>query len=212
MIMDFLILALFATSVLFSMRKGFAMTLAGFLKGLFSVVIAWLLCDDLSRLLLKLPFVHELAAERLRLGISARWESSAVFNMLPTLFTEGSNSIADELINEGVTKLSWLLLTIVSFLVILLLVKAAARLLERSFSHRFRGGFIGFSDRFFGLLLGCVVGAFNVLLALALLLPLAGLLLPSLSSALPGWFEGSFFARDIYDNNLLLILLRDFMA
>ncbi len=211
MIMDFLILALFAASVLFSMRKGFAMTLAGFLRGLFSVVVAWLLCDDLSRLLLKLPFVHELAAERLRLGISARWEGSAVFNMLPTLFTERS-SIADELVNEGVTKLAWLLLTIVSFLVILLLVRAAARLLERSFSHRFQGGFIGFSDRFFGLLLGCVVGAFNVLLALALLLPLAGLLFPSLSAALPGWFEGSFFARDIYDNNLLLILLRDFMA
>lgn len=212
MIMDLFVLTIFALTIFFSMRRGFALTLAGFMKGALAVIVAWLFCDDLSRLLLKLPTLHDFAAGRIQEGLAAKWESSAVYNMLPALFTEGENSISDTLINEGVTKLSWLFFTIISFLLILAAIRIAAAFLERGLSHKARGGFIGFSDKLLGLLLGSVVGVFNIMLILALILPAAGLFVPSLSESIPAWFESSLFAKDIYDNNLLLILVRDFMA
>ena len=87
MIMDLFVLTIFALTIFFSMRRGFALTLAGFMKGALAVIVAWLFCDDLSRLLLKLPTLHDFAAERIQEGLTAKWESSAVYNMLPALFT-----------------------------------------------------------------------------------------------------------------------------
>lgn len=211
MIADLLVLAVFALSLFFSMCRGFAATLAGFMKGIAAVIIAWLFCDDLSKILLDIPVLHDFAVGRISAGLSARWESSVVYNALPKLFTEGENSITDALINEGVTKLSLLFFTILSFFIILLAIRLIARMLEKVLSHRHCGGFVGFSDKMLGILLGIIVGAFNVLLVLALLLPLVGIFVPSLSENLPSWFESSLYAKDIYDNNLLLILLRDFL-
>lgn len=212
MIMDLFVLMIFALSIFFAIRRGFAMTLAGFMKGALAVIVAWLLCDDLSRLLLKIPLLHDFAAGRIQEGVTAKWESSSVYNLLPALFTEGENSISDVLVSEGVTKLLWLFFTIIGFLIILITIRIVASFLERRFSHKRRGGFIGFSDKLLGLLLGSVIGIFNIMLVLALILPAAGLLAPSLSESIPTWFESSLFAKDIYDNNLLLILIRDFMA
>lgn len=212
MIMDLFVLMIFALSIFFSIRRGFAMTLAGFMKGALAVIAAWLLCDDLSRLLLRIPPLHDFAAGRIQEGVTAKWESSSIYNLLPSLFTEGENNISDVLVNEGVTKLLWLFFTIIGFLIILITIRIVASFLERRFSHKGRGGFIGFSDKLLGLLLGSVVGIFNIMLVLALILPAAGLLVPSLSESIPAWFESSLFAKDIYDNNLLLILLRDFLA
>lgn len=212
MIMDLFVLMIFALSIFFSIRRGFAMTLAGFMKGALAVIAAWLLCDDLSRLLLRIPPLHDFAAGRIQEGVTAKWESSSIYNLLPSLFTEGENNISDVLVNEGVTKLLWLFFTIIGFLIILITIRIVASFLERRFSHKGRGGFIGFSDKLLGLLLGSVVGIFNIMLVLALILPAAGFLVPSLSESIPAWFESSLFAKDIYDNNLLLILLRDFLA
>lgn len=212
MIADLFVLAVFALSVFFSIRRGFAASLANLLKGIAAVVIAWIFCDDLAGLLLNIPPLHDFAVGRISQGLSVRWESSAVYNALPSLFTEGENSIAQSLINEGITKLSLLFFTILSFFLILLGIRLLARLLEKAMSRRYRRDFIGFSDRLLGLLLGIIIAVFNVMLALALLLPLGGILVPSLNDLLPSYFENSLFAKDIYDNNLLLILMRDFLG
>ena len=53
MIMDILVLAVFALSIFLSLRKGFAAALAGFFKGIAAVVLACFFCDDLAAMLLK---------------------------------------------------------------------------------------------------------------------------------------------------------------
>lgn len=212
MIMDILVLAVFALSLFLSLRKGFAAALAVFFKGIAAVVLAWFFCDDLAAMLLKVPAVHTFAVEKISQQLSVRWESSDIYNALPELFTSGENNISNLLINEGAGRLSALFLTILSFFLILVGVRLLASAAEKLFSHKERGGFIGFSDRLLGLLLGIIIAIFNILLFLALLLPLVGIVVPSWSETLPQWFEGSYVAKDIYDNNLLLILIRDFIV
>lgn len=212
MIMDILVLVVFALSIFFSLRKGFAVALAGFFKGIAAVVLAWVFCDDLAALLLKVPAVHTFAVEKISQQLSVRWENSDIYKALPELFTSGENNISNALINEGASRLAALFLTILSFFLILVGVRLLASAAEKLFSHKEHGGFIGFSDRLLGLLLGIIIATFNILLFLALLLPLVGIVVPSWCETLPQWFEGSYFAKDIYDNNLLLILIRDFIA
>ena len=212
MIMDILVLAVFALSIFFSLRKGFAAALAGFFKGIAAVVLACFFCDDLAAMLLKVPAVHTFAVQKISQQLSVRWENSDIYKVLPELFTSGENNISNLLINEGAGRLSALFLTILSFFLILVGVRLLASAAEKLFSHKERGGCIGFSDRLLGLLFGIVIAIFNILLFLALLLPLVGIVVPSWSETLPQWFEGSYVAKDIYDNNLLLILIRDFIV
>lgn len=212
MIMDALVLIIFVFSIFLFMRRGLALSLARMLRGVIAVALAWIFCDDLAAILLKIPSIHDFAVGKISQGLSVRWENSAIYEALPTLFTSDSGSFTDTLITEGSTKLAWLFLTIISFVLILLGIRLIADILVGSLSHKKQDGLVGFSDKLLGLILGIVVGIFNVLLFLALLLPLVGLFIPSLSQYLPGWFDNSFFSKDIYDNNLLLILLRDFIA
>ncbi len=212
MIMDGLVLAVFVISIFMSMRRGLTLILTDLARSIIGAVLAWFFCDDMARYLLKIQPIHDFAVGKISQGLSVRWESSAIYEALPALFTSEGGGFADALITEGATKLAQLFLTIASFLLIFLALHLLAALLQKLFSHKNRGGFVGFSDRLLGLILGIVIGFFNVLLFLALLLPVCGLLFPSLGEQLPVWFSGSVFAKDLYDNNLLLILLRDFIA
>ena len=212
MIMDALILAIFVISIFVSMRRGLALMLTGLVKGIVSAAVAWFFCGDMALYLLKIQPIHDFAVGKISRGLSYRWENSSIYEALPSLFTSEDGGFAGALITEGASKLAWLFLTILSFLFIFIALRLLATLIQKLFSHKNRGGFVGFSDRLLGMILGIVIGIFNVLLFLALLLPVCGLIVPSLSAQLPGWFSGSVFAKDLYDNNLLLVLLRDFIA
>lgn len=100
---------------------------------------------------------------------------------------------------------------ILCFFLILIALRLLLSLLTRAFSHEYRGGFVGALDWFLGILMGILLGALSVLLFLALLFPLVGIFLPSYCDTVAGWMEGSYFAADLYNNNLLLILMRDFL-
>ena len=52
MVMDIMVLILFAGTVFFSMRQGFALTVVNFLRCIASLVLGFLFCDDVRDWLL----------------------------------------------------------------------------------------------------------------------------------------------------------------
>ena len=70
---------------------------------------------------------------------------------------------------------------------------------------------VSYTHLLLGILMGVLLGALSVLLFLALLFPLVGIFLPSYCDTVAGWMDDSYFAEDLYNNNLLLILFRDFI-
>ena len=64
----------------------------------------------------------------------------------------------------------------------------------------------GTVDWILGLVMGLILGLIVVFLFLALLFPVASLIVPDRSQDIMSWFDGSFFAQDLYDNNLLLLI------
>ena len=210
MIMDIAVLAVLVLTVFFTMRKGFAMSVVGFCKGFVSLIIAWLFCDDMAAWLMESTGAGKVIAEKISDGLSSRWETSDIYMALPDLFKESGNSAAGTLITGGSYKLAGIFLTIICFAAIIILLRVILLFVGRSLSHKYNDGFAGTMDWFLGLVLGTVLGILYVFLFLALLFPVVGLFMPSQCETVSGWLDSSFVAGDLYDNNLLLILFRDF--
>ncbi len=212
MVMDISILAVLVLTIFFSMRKGFALTVAGFFKGFASFIIAWFFCDDLALWLMNSTPVGTGAAKRISEGLSAKWESSDIYMALPDLFKQsGGDAAAGSMISQGSLRITELLLTILSFAAIVFLLRAVLSLLGRAFSHKYNEGFAGVMDWFLGLILGSVLGVLYVFVFLALLFPVVGLFMPEQCETVMAWLDSSVVAGDLYNNNLLLILFRDFL-
>lgn len=213
MVMDIIILTVFILTIFFSMRKGFALTVVNFFKGFVSLIIAWFLCDDAADWLMTRTEVGVNAMNRISEGLSSKWESSEVYMALPDLFKEnGGSELSTSLIMDGAEKLASVLLTIVCFVLIVLGLRLILAIIGSIFSYRNNKGFTGIIDWILGLILGITLGLLYVFLILALIVPVAGLIMPEHCQTIMTWLDESFVAGDLYNNNLLLILFRDFMV
>lgn len=212
MVMDIAVLAVLVLTIFFSMRKGFALTVAGFFKGFVSLTIAWFFCDDLALWLMSSTSVGTGAVKRISEGLSAKWESSDIYMALPDLFKQsGGDAAADSLITNGSAKIASLLLTILCFTAIVFVLRVVLGLAGRASSHKYNGGFAGIMDWLLGLILGTILGVLYVFVFLALLFPVVGLFMPQQCETVMSWLDSSVVAGDLYNNNLLLILFRDFL-
>ena len=192
------------------MRRGFAAAVVGFLRGIISVIVAYLLCGWVGKYITTKTQVGTLLESKIKDTLSNSWEDSAIYKAIPSLFKSGSDGFTTDLINDGAEKITSIIISILSFIIILVVIRLFLGLVLRLFSARHRDGVIGFMDRFLGTLLGVVFGAFFVMAFLALVFPILGLVAPSQCETVLSWFDNSFFAKDLYDNNLLLVLFRDF--
>ena len=213
MIMDIIVFAILIATIFFSMRKGFALTLANFFGGIVSVVIGWIFSDDLAEILFKETFVGTWLTDKLHDGLVQSWQNSEIYQALPSLLRKESNSgtswTDSDLITTGSEKLVMFFLTVISFFLIVIGLRLVIGVLKSGFSKKNKGGFTGFMDWLLGLLMGIVLGILNVMIFLALLPAVLGIFCPDMSESLVSWFSGSYAAQDLYDNNLLLVLMRD---
>ena len=213
MIMDIIVFAILIATIFFSMRRGFALTLANFFGGIVSVVIGWIFSDDLAEILFKETFVGTWLTDKLHDGLVQSWQNSEIYQALPSLLRKESNSgtswTDSDLITTGSEKLVMFFLTVISFFLIVIGLRLVIGLLKSGFSKKSQYGFRGFGEWFLGLIMGSVLGIIHVMIFLALLPAVLGIFCPDMSESLVSWFSGSYAAQDLYDNNLLLVLMRD---
>ena len=210
MIMDIIILIIFIATAAYCVWRGFAATIVGFLQGIVSLIAAYFLCGLLGDYIKNNTNIGTFIEVKIRSTLSYKWEESDVFKALPSLFKKGSQGFTDDLISDGSAKIASIIISILSFVIILILIRLFLSLLLRLFSHKYQDGLVGCMDRLLGCLIGVFLGAFFVLAFLALLFPIIGIVAPSQYDLVMSWFDGSRIAKDLYDNNLLLILYRDF--
>lgn len=119
MIMDIIVFAILIATIFFSMRRGFALTLANFFGGIISVVIGWIFSDDLAKVLFEETFVGTWLTDKLHDGLVQSWQNSEIYQALPALLREESNSgtswTDSDLITTGSEKLVMFFLTVISF-------------------------------------------------------------------------------------------------
>ena len=206
MIMDIAVIVIFVLTIFLSMRKGFIFTVASFFKGIASIVVAYLLCGPAGTLVENTQ-VGEATKLRISEHLTAKWQESDMYTALPAIFRDGADSMSEDVIartSESINHIAWLVL---SFIVILIVIRIVIGLLVgMTKKSREKEGFTGTLDWFLGLILGIIIGLFAVFLVLALLFPVASLVAPGHAQDIMAWFNGSIFAQDLYDNNLLLLM------
>ena len=214
MVMDIMTAVVFLGTIVFSMRRGFALTVVSFVRCIVSVVLGFWFCGDLRDWLLEKTgagmFIEHRVQHQLAASVTSAVEQSDLYQMLPSILQKQSSDLTGMLAEAGISRLTHTFLTILSFLLIVLAVSLAASLLNRIFSKQYHGGFLGFTDWLLGGVMGAVGGLFYVFVFLAVITPLTSLFMPSLSDALAQSLAESHFAAVLYDNNILLLILRDF--
>lgn len=215
MVMDIMVLIIFIGAVFFSMRQGFALTVINFLRTVASLVLGFLFCDDVRDWLLEktglgLWLEGKLQAE-ISTAVTSTWEGSELYQMLPRLLQEQTAELGGSLAGEGALRLTHILLTLLSFFLIVLGVSLAASFLNRIFSKQYAGGFFGCMDWILGGLMGIINGFIFVFVFLAAITPLTAMFMPDLSETLTASFAESRIAGSLYDNNLLLLIFNDFI-
>ncbi len=210
MILDLILLGIFALTMFISMRKGFAHILGTFLKGVASVVIAYFGAGPLGNLIEGTSIGK---ASRLKIMdlLVSKWQQSDMYHALPGFFKE--TGTADTAIENAATTINHAAWAVLAFIFIFIGIRIVVGIFTKMVSSsREKEGFTGTVDWFLGLLMGIIMGVFVVFLFLALLFPAASIVAPDKVSEIMGWFDGSIFAKDLYDNNLLYLIISNAIA
>lgn len=214
MVMDIMVGILFIGTVFLSMRKGFALTVINFVRVIASIVLGVLFCDDVKGWLLERTglglWIEETLQREMAGSLTSVWSETELYATLPEMLQKETLALTGLLADEGAASLADLFLSILSFFLIVLAVGLVCTLLNHVFSKQYVGGFFGFMDWLLGAVMGALSGLFYVFVFLALIVPVTALFMPSLSETLMASLAESHVAGSLYDNNLLLLLFRDF--
>ena len=186
----------------------------GFVRSVVSV-ISWIAC-----LACGLFFCDEVRNFIYNSGVGKKLESSIASSLSDSIMDSSAVSSAPKMIrewvgiaadaatsqvSEGVTSI---ILTIFSFLILMLAVKIVLFVVVHLFSKEYHDGPLAFIDSTGGLILGVALGVFYVLLLLAGLVLVMEFLPDSTAVAIRKYLDESYFSGIIYDNNPLFLLFR----
>ena len=204
--MDIAVIVIFALTMFLSMRRGFLFTVAGFFKGIASVIAAYLLCGPLGNLI-EGSALGEGTEYRISEYLTTRWEESELYQAMPAIFRGDEGSASSGFIADTAQEINHVAWIVLSFIIILVVIRILVGLLINiAKTSREKDGFTGTLDWLLGLAMGVVIGIFVVFTFLALLFPVSSLIAPGHAQEIMTWFDGSFFAQDLYDNNLVLLI------
>ena len=209
MVMDILTAAIVIISAFWYARKGFAMSVMTSLQWLVGITVALMFCDDMA------DFIAKKTSTGLSLNLFFQQkvqnglEESPAIQQIPEVFHGWVQGATDYIADVTADSLTTIVLTVLSFIAMILAVKIIAWLFCRIFSREHHKGIIGLIDSALGLAIGTFLGAFYVMLLMALLTAVMGFLPENISGAILNSLQHSYFAGDLYEGNILFTLLRN---
>ncbi len=118
---------------------------------------------------------------------------------------DSATSVIADSISISLTNL---IFNILGFLTVVLAIKLFLMILTILFSKEKNSGLVGAMDGFLGLLAGAVKGIILIYILLALMVPITSL---SEGAFLIGQLDGSVLGSYLYDNNLVLKMVKGFL-
>lgn len=154
--------------------------------------------------------IHGKIAERIaeNAGGASNSAMTGIPEVIRDLLDKAIDSATNALAVTMSDSLTNLIFNIIGFLTVAVAIKLILMTVTFLFSKEKNGGFIGGVDGFFGLLAGALKGIILVYILLALMVPITSL---SGSSFLIGQLDGSVLGSYLYDNNLILKMVKGFL-
>ena len=211
---DGIIVILLIFTIVSGYRRGFIHTFIHTVGWLLAVILGFVWYPHVIKFLKeKTAFydaVHGKIAERIseNAGSATDAAMTGIPEVIRDLLDKAIGSATDAIALSMSDSLSNLIFNIIGFLVVAIAIKLILLGLTILFSKEKNGGFIGGIDGFLGLLAGALKGIILVYILLALMVPITSL---SGSSFLMGELDGSVLGSYLYDNNLILRMVKGFL-
>ena len=193
-------------------RRGFVRTFLPTLGWFIGLGAAFFCSPKLKTLIVENTTLYQSVYNAVSEKVSTTLSPAEMQGTLPTIVQEFVSKLTDTLSGSIATGISDFLFTVLAFLLLALGIKWIIFIIFSLPSRRKGGtGLPGLFNGLMGLLFGLIKGLVIVFILLALLLPVASLAEPKYLTLLLDNLEHSRIAIELYNNNLILLIVRDFM-
>lgn len=206
MILDIIILVILIVPMALGLFRGFLYMLLHTLSWVAALTAAFFLTGPVAAMLGD-GFVGNMVSE----SISQKADGSSDFlyvasEGLPDIMRGGLMVTADSVSDIFVNLMTSAIVSVISFLLIVFLIKLVLRLLVRPVTKRRSGTLISGADKLLGLAVGFMEGILLVFIFLALLVVIVNFTWGGNAAGIVSSLEDSVIAGALYDNNLLLLI------
>lgn len=212
LVIDIIVCLMVIISAVFGARKGFALTLISFIQWFVCIILAVLLNSYVKELVYKYTSIDETISGYFVKSMSGSVQGSSLYQAIPDLFSGWVRYSSDQAILTIADEITSVVMTVLSFLAIIFLIKLICLLFSRLLSKKYHKGFLGFLDGCGGFLLGTVRGAVYVLIGMTVLIPVLSFIWPDVANFVIKSMDSSEISGLLYDNNVLLIAVRDIFS
>ena len=206
MVLDLIVVVMFITTTLRGKIRGFSDSLIRLTGLVAGIVLGVLFTDKLAQVIMATPF-DEFISSNMREAV--RGNTFNIIDFVPSSIGKTIEALGVTRTEQTVTHFTNATIMVMSFLLIVLAVWIVAGLLRSNMAHRRREKtVIGTVDSSVGLLFGAIKGAILVFLFLALMFPVAGIILPDHIQGINESLNNSYIAGYLYDINPLIHFIK----
>ena len=210
MFFDIFIAALMLTSMIMGYRMGFIASLLKAFGWLIALVIGVFLHPILVVFLKNALNINVIIANHLKNMVDNGFDIETFGHLFPKLLLSGFDNLASSAIDIWAMGVANLIVNILCLMIVTFLIKGLFALISKIASKNNDEHVIGFINSLFGMIFGFVKGFLVVSIILCLFLPFTALAGPKISEAATDQLDRSIIARELYDNNLTMIVFKNF--
>jgi len=212
MILDILIAVVVIMAMVLGFRAGFLYTFLHTIGWIISLVLAFVWTPKASGFLLENTNLYERIHGAMSVKFADAFAVERLAATLPSLLKDMISSLSRLASEAAANAVSDFLFAVTAFLLMVILIKLALFFLISLLSKKKNAGFRGVIDGLLGLIMGFIKGIFVVFVLLAIMIPILGIFDTGLASAVCDSLDSSYFARTLYDNNIFVLVVRDFLV
>lgn len=210
MFFDIFIAALMLTSMIMGYRMGFIASLLKAFGWLIALVISVFLHPILVVFLKNALNINVIIANHLKNMVDSGFDIETFSHLFPKLLLSGFDNLASSAIDIWAMGVANLIVNILCLMIVTFLIKGLFALISKIASKNDDDNAIGFINSLFGMIFGFVKGFLVVSIILCLFLPFTALAGPKISEAATEQLDRSIIARELYDNNLTMVVFKNF--
>lgn len=210
MFFDIFIAALMLTSMIMGYRMGFIASLLKAFGWLIALVISVFLHPILVVFLKNTLNINVIIANHLKNMVDSGFDIEAFSHLFPKLLLSGFDNLSSSAIDIWAMGVANLIVNILCLMIVTFLIKGLFALISKIASKNDDENVIGFINSLFGMIFGFVKGFLVVSIILCLFLPFTALAGPKISEAATDQLDRSIIARELYDNNLTMVVFKNF--
>ncbi len=209
MAIDIFLFILLVVITALGYRNGFIYTLFHTLGWLISLLIGFVFTPMLKKYMIQSDIFYTSIKEQVLLRMPGGLEDHPLTaEGIPQSIRRMMDDMATSLTDSAASGVTDFLMTVAAFLILVMASKILLYILIALFSKRNNPGATGIIDGLLGLGVGFIKGFVVVYLVLAIMIPAVNLASPDHAFSLLTSLDSSLMAKDLYDNNPLLLLFR----